>query len=230
MAFNEEATLAAATEEVVLGLRAAAGREFEVLLVDDGSRDQTPVIAARLADKYPEVRVLTHAQNRGPGSALITGFAAAQKDIVCFTAADQQIPFAEIAAQLPLLDDYEMVVGRRTGRPGYSWMRLLSSQVYIWLVHRLFGLTEFEDFNFVYLYRRSLLEQFKIESQGVFLCTELLIKAVDNKASITSATISCYRRKAGKATCGKPRVIAYTFGQMMNFWWHWQLRRLGKKS
>lgn len=226
MAYNEEATLEEATQDVVKALSAFGDRKFEIIIVDDGSTDGTPEIARRMAEHYPQVRVIHHPQNRGPGSALVTGFDASKNEIICFHPADQQIPFTDVAALIPLLDEYDIVVGHRSGRPGYTLMRLLSSYTYIGLVHLLFGLRQFQDFNFIYLYRKEILDRIQIETSGVFMPTEILIKAADMGARLTSATATCLPRKAGVASCGRPSVIAATFGQMMQFWASRQLKKL----
>jgi glycosyltransferase involved in cell wall biosynthesis len=216
LAYNEEATLEEATADVVRELR-GLGREAEVLIVDDGSTDRTPEIAAEMARRYPEVRVLSHGENRGPGSAILTGFRASRREVVCFHPADQQVSFAEVAALVPLLDDHDLVVVSRSARPGYTALRLLSSHVYIALVHLLFGLREFDDFNFLHLYRKSLLDRIEIETEGVFVPTEILVKARALGARIARASAACLPRRAGVATCGKPSVIARTFAEMVRF-------------
>lgn len=226
MAYNEEATMAEATRDVVTELRKLKDRELEVLIVDDGSSDATPRIAAEMAAKYPEVRVITHPQNRGPGSALITGFAESKNDVICFHAADQQLPFEEVAALIPLLDQYDMVIGDRTDRPDYTRMRLLSSQVYIFLAHNLYGLRRFKDFNFLYLYRKSLLDRIQVETTGVFMPTEILIKAVDLGAAIVPATVTCLPREHGEATCGRPNVVLHTVREMLRFYGLWRWRKV----
>jgi len=227
MAYNEEATLEEATDDVVRALRALDGaRALEVLIVDDGSRDRTPEIAAAMARRYPEVRVVTHPRNRGPGSALLTGFAESRHDVVCFHAADQQLPFDEVAALIPLLEEHDLVIGSRTARPGYTRARQLASAGYIALVHALFGLREYDDFNFLYLYRRQLLQGLRIETTGVFMPTEIMIKAVAGGARVARATVTCLPRRAGVATCGRPSVIAHTLQQLLTFWARWRLRQL----
>ena len=227
LAYNEEITLEAATEEVVVTLqRQYPDREAEVIIVDDGSTDATPKIARQMAARHAHVRVVTHPQNRGPGSALVTGFAESQNEVVCFHAADQQLPFEEVAALIPLLDDHDLVIGDRTDRPGYTHLRRLSSWTYITLAHRLYGLGRFKDFNFLYLYRKELLERITIETTGVFMPTEVLVKAIDLDARVATATVTCLPRRAGVATCGRPSVVAWTFVEMMRFWGLWKMRKL----
>ncbi len=227
LAYNEEETLEAATEEVVQTLqRQYSDREAEVLIVDDGSTDATPDIARAMARRHPHVRVITHPENRGPGSALVTGFAESRNEVVCFHAADQQLPFDEVAALIPLLDDHDLVIGDRTDRPGYTRLRRFSSWTYITLVHNLYGLGRFKDFNFLYLYRKEILDRITIETSGVFMPTEVLVKAIDLDARIATATVTCLPRRAGVATCGRPSVIAWTFVEMIRFWGLWRIRKL----
>lgn len=221
MAYNEEATLEEAVGDVHAALT-ALGRPFEVLVVDDGSCDRTYPIARELEVRHPEVRVIRHPRNLGPGSAILTGIRNSRNDIICFHAADQQLSFREVAGFIPLLDDCDIVVGSRSGRPGYTPMRLLASQVYIQMVHLLFGLKEYDDFNFLYLYRREVFDGMPIESDGVFLCTEVLVRALDRGVRVVKVEAECLPRKNGMSTCFKASVIEKTFGQMLSFWWGWR--------
>lgn len=219
MAYNEEATIEAAVRDVYDALAAFGDREFEILLVDDGSTDRTAEIAAELEPQYEELRVIRHGRNLGPGSAILTGIRNATMDVICFHPADQQLNFHEVAGHIPLLDDHDIVICHRSGRPGYTQARQLTSQVYIWLAHNAFGLGEWEDFNFVYLYRRELFDHMPIESDGVFMCTEIFVRAIDNGARVASAACECLPRTAGVSNVYNKSVIAKTIYEMGRFWW-----------
>jgi hypothetical protein len=97
-------------------------------------------------------------------------------------------------------------------------MRLLSSHVYIALARVLFGLRGFEDFNFIYLFRRELVGDMEIDSDGVFLCTEILVRAVRQGARVAHARAACLPRVAGSSAVYRPRVIAKTLREMLGFW------------
>jgi glycosyltransferase involved in cell wall biosynthesis len=216
-AYNEEATL----EEAVSDVRSALvelGREFEVLVVDDGSTDRTAAIASDLEARWPEVHLIRHGLNLGPGSAILTGIRNSRRDVICFHAADQQLDFREVAGFIPLLDDHDIVIGSRSGRPGYTRMRMLSSRVYIELAHRLFGLQGYDDFNFLYLYRRSLFDGMPIGSDGVFLCTEIFVRALRAGARVARVEAVCLPRKSGVSRVYRPRVIGKTLYEMLRFW------------
>ena len=216
-AYNEEATLEEAVADVHRAL-AESGRDFEVLIVDDGSTDRTAEIGMGLEARWPEVRLIRHGRNLGPGSAILTGIRNSKKDVICFHAADQQLDFREVAGFIPLLDDHDIVIGSRSGRPGYTRMRMLSSRVYIQLAHRLFGLQGYDDFNFLYLYRRALFDGMPIGSDGVFLCTEIFVRALQGGARVAHVEAVCLPRKAGVSRVYRPRVIGKTVYEMLRFW------------
>jgi len=231
MAFNEEANLEAATREVVRELE-ATGRPFEVILVDDGSRDATGRIADELAAALSrpgaEVRAVHHGTNRGPGSAIVTGVVEARMPLYCFHPGDNQVRFADVARALELLDErYDLLVGQRSDRRDYSLARRVASFGYIALARGLFGLRGFRDFAFIYLWRTELVRaMLPLETRGVFLCTEVLVRARDGGARIGVAPAEYRPRTAGVSTVGRPRVVLDTFGQMMRFWARRQARRL----
>jgi dolichol-phosphate mannosyltransferase len=223
MAFNEEETLAAAVEEVRACLF-ATGRGFEILIVDDGSTDRTGAIAddlaARLSRPGAELRALHHGENRGPGSAIVTGLLEARQPLYCFHPADNQVEFADVARALDLLDErYDLLVGQRSDRRDYSLPRKVMSYGYIALARLLFGLSGFRDFNFIYLWRTDVIRPLlPLATRGVFLCTEILVRARDAGARIGVAPAAYRPRTAGVSTVGRPRVVLDTFAQMMKFW------------
>lgn len=219
LCYNEEATLEQAVTDVRDALAGFGDRDFEILVVDDGSTDGSVAIARQLERRWPEVRLIRHPHNLGPGSAILTGIRNSRNDVICFHAADQQLRFAEVASFIPLLDDADLVIASRRGRPGYTRMRLLSSVVYIKLVHALFGLRDYDDFNFLYLYRRELFDDMPIESDGVFLCTEIFVRAVERGARVVHVEADCLPRRAGVSAVYRSGVIAKTVREMARFWW-----------
>ncbi len=225
LAFNEEETLDEAVTEVHSALQ-DLGRTFEILVVDDGSTDRTAEIGRELEARWPEVRLIRHGKNLGPGSAILTGIRNASKDVICFHPADGQVDFREVAAFIPLLDeDADLLIGSRSGRPGYTFFRRFASQTYITLTHTLFGLREYDDFNFIYLYRREIFDGMSIDSDGIFMCTEILVRAVDRGYRVQQISAECKPRKVGLTKAFRRPVIQKTFKDMFSFWWK---RRSGK--
>ena len=88
----------------------------------------------------------------------------------------------------------------------------------------LFHLPDFRDFNFVYLWRTDLVKQMlPLHSSGVFLCTEILIRARDAGARIGTALAEYRPRVAGQSTVGRPMVMVKTLGQVLRFYATWKL-------
>ena len=126
--YNEEGNLerlVARALEVLPGL----GADFEVILVDDGSRDQTAAIADRIAARDPRVRVVHHPVNGGYGAALRTGFAAARHPLVFFADGDNQFDLGEIGLLIDRIDGADVVSGYRIQRQD-PWYRRLNSWLY----------------------------------------------------------------------------------------------------
>ncbi|MDP8909351.1 MAG: glycosyltransferase family 2 protein, partial [Chloroflexota bacterium] len=87
-AYNEEEVIADSVAAMVATLE-SLGAEYEVIVVDDGSRDRTTEIVERLGRANPRVRLVSHGQNRGYGAALWTGFTSATKELVFLTDGDK---------------------------------------------------------------------------------------------------------------------------------------------
>ena len=114
-AFNEEANIRAVIEDAYRNIPKLA-QVFEVIVVNDGSKDRTGEICDRLAEEFSEVRVVHHPRNRGYGAALKSGIERAQYDLIFFTDADGQFDLKEVAALLEQTDAYDIVAGYRARR------------------------------------------------------------------------------------------------------------------
>ena len=134
---DEEANVAGAVR-----MASRAGRmnalAYEIIVVDDGSRDGTFAVATRLAAGDPHVRVLQHERNRGYGAALRTGIAAAHEPWVLLTDADLQFDLADLAGFVGLAADHDVIAGyrikrndpravARPPRPGTGWSAMRSA-------------------------------------------------------------------------------------------------------
>ena len=136
-AFNEEAGVRQAVVEADDAL-AAFTDDYEILVVDDGSRDATAAVVAGLTATRPRVRLLRHEANRGYGAALRTGFEAARFNLVAFTDADCQFYLADLDRLLPLTERCPVAVGWREARED-SRLRCLLSRGYNMLTCALLG-------------------------------------------------------------------------------------------
>jgi len=207
-AHNEAANLRDLVREALEALPALADR-FEIVIVDDGSKDATPAIAEELAVAHPEVRAVHHPVNLGYGAALRTGFAAAQYELLAFTDGDRQFRVADLgrlAARLVGADRPDVVVGFRIQRAD-PLVRTVYARLYR-LANRIFFSLPIRDVDCACkLFRREALEGISVESGGAFFSAELLIKLRAAGRRIVEVGVPHYPRTAGSPTGAKPQVV-----------------------
>lgn len=226
--YNEEDNLPTTLPAVIAACEQQT-RSFEILVVDDGSKDRTAELVEGFAREDPRVRLHKHPHNMGPGSGIKTGVDIARGDFIIFIPAD-------IAMDLGQLHRYmaearagaDIVVGIRSDRRDYTARRKLNSYAYIALIKTLYLMPQ-RQFNYIHLYRRAIFERVRIEYTGVFITAEILIKARDLGYRLVEVDIEYVPRVAGEATCGKPVVINKTARELIHFWPRWAWGRLRGK-
>jgi glycosyltransferase involved in cell wall biosynthesis len=214
-AHNEEANLRGLVEEA-LGTLPSLAETFEVVIVDDGSRDATPRIADELAAADPRVRAVHHPRNLGYGAALRTGFGAARHDLIAFTDGDRQFRVADIGRLTARFAEggADAVVGFRIKRAD-PIIRTLYAKAYRLANRIFFGLRVTDVDCACKLLRRDALRGINVESGGAFFSAELLIKLRASGRSVVEVGVPHYPRTAGSPTGAKPQVV---FRAMRDFW------------
>ncbi|MGH2467996.1 MAG: glycosyltransferase family 2 protein [Candidatus Limnocylindrales bacterium] len=209
-AHDEAENIEALVAEALATLPGLAER-FEVICVDDGSRDATPVIADRLAAEHPDVvRVVHHPANEGYGAALRSGFEAARYGLICFTDGDRQFRVADLSRLLDRLaaaDAPDAGVGYRVRRADPT-LRIAYARAYKACLRLFFGLRVRDVDCASKLFRRAALESVRLESGGAFLSAELLIKVQTRGGRLAEVPVPHHPRVAGTQSGGDPRVIA----------------------
>ena len=208
-AHDEEANLEGLVEEALAVLPTLA-ETFEIIAVNDGSRDRTQAIADELTARYPGiVRAVHHPTNYGYGAALRSGFAASRYDLIAFTDGDRQFKVADLGrltARLAQADAPDVVVGFRIKRAD-PLVRTLYARAYRLANRLFFGLRITDVDCAAKLFRREALEGIHVESGGAFFSAELMIKLHSTGRSVVEVGIPHYPRTAGSATGAKPSVI-----------------------
>jgi glycosyltransferase involved in cell wall biosynthesis len=205
--FNEERNISRAVESALTVLE-ASGRECEVIVVDDGSRDDTGAIADRLAAADCRVKVVHHPENRGYGAALRSGFAAARHPLVAFVDGDNQFDLGEIRTLLDVIDKYDLVAGYRVTRRDPP-IRRLNAFLYNRVARTLFDIP-LRDVNCGFkIYRRELVQRLlpQLASTGALINVEMLARARQLGARVKEIGVQHYPRVAGTPTGGNLTVI-----------------------
>jgi glycosyltransferase involved in cell wall biosynthesis len=203
--FDEEENVTPLLESAVaLGRR--LGRSFEIVVVDDGSRDESAERIAALLSLHPEIRAVQHAANRGYGAALRSGLHEARGALVFFSDADLQFDLDEVERLLAHSGSFDIVAGFRAPRRD-PWGRHVLAWGWGTLVNVLFGLGV-RDIDCAFkLFRREVLDAIPIASLGAFVNTEMLVRARAAGFRIRQVPVTHRPRPAGRPTGASPRVI-----------------------
>ena len=208
-AYNEEAIIADTARSMVAVLRHLTD-DYEVIVVDDGSRDATAERVQAVAAECPAVRLIRHPRNRGYGAALATGFSAATKDWIFLTDGDKQFDVRELASFVPEMDKADLWIGYRQPRRD-PLMRRLNGWGWNLLVRLLFGRVARDVDCAFKLFRREVWDAVDVESGGATFSAEFLIKARRAGFRLRQRRVTHLPRTAGRATGARPDVIARAF-------------------
>jgi glycosyltransferase involved in cell wall biosynthesis len=216
-AYNDGGTIAS----LVLTARRTVQQltpNYEIVVVDDGSVDQTAAILDELARTYPDVRVIHHAKNRGYGGALRSGFSAARKDFIFYTDGDGQYDPAELAALWArMADDVDLVNGYKISRSD-PLHRIVIGRVYHYTVKTLFGLVVRDvdcDFR---LMRRTVFDRVHLEHNSGVICLEMMKKIQDAGFRIAEVPVHHYHRAYGRSQFFNFRRLARTGADVAKLW------------
>jgi glycosyltransferase involved in cell wall biosynthesis len=223
-AYNDSGTIASL---VITALQTASTltRNYEVIVVDDGSTDGTAQILRELARVYPQVKIVTHAVNRGYGGALRSGFASATKDVIFYTDGDAQYDPAEMellwSKMAPGID---LVNGFKISRSD-PWHRIVIGRIYHHTVKALFGLHVRDvdcDFR---LLRRSIFDRVRLEKNSGVICLEMMKKIQDAGFTIVEVPVHHYHRAHGQSQFFNFRRVIRTGIDVMKLWYALVVRR-----
>lgn len=195
--------------------------KWEILMVDDGSSDNTLKKAQELEKKHKNLRTITHSPNRGYGSALKEGFENSRYETVVFADGDGQFDFSELDKFVDEIDDSDIVVGFRRKRKDHKIVKrlFLMTLLKFWdLV--LFGIW-FKDIDCGFkMFKKSALSEIgQLRSEGAMITTEILAKAKKKKLKISQVGVTHYPRKYGIQTGAEPAVVVRAILESFILWW-----------
>jgi glycosyltransferase involved in cell wall biosynthesis len=218
-AFNEEVLLGDAIRRLHLAL-AALHLAAEIIIVDDGSRDQTGLIADELARTMPGV-VACHQLNQGIGGAFRTGAARARGEYLILWPADMPAETKDLAPYLAEFGRADVIVGVRRQRVGYNPLMALNSWIYPKLVQTLFDL-RLRDVNWIHAYRRDLFLKIELTQRGIPMLAETLVRLRDMGASFAEVEVEMKARLGGIPSASRFKVMRRTLTGLLSLWWTWR--------
>lgn len=187
--------------------------DYEIIIVDDGSKDRTGQIADKLASENKNVKVVHHRPNLGYGAALQSGFKAATKEYVFYTDGDGQFDIKELPMLFKYMADYDIVSCFRIKRQD-NLIRKINALCWTTLVNLLFGM-RIKDMDCAFkLYKRRIFDDIKMKSGGALINTEILARAKRKGYKIFQVGVHHYPRTAGKQTGANLKVILRAFEEL----------------
>lgn len=224
-AYNDAGTIASMVITVLLTLRELSD-DYEVIVVNDGSRDHTPLILDELARVYPqEVRIVHHLQNQGYGGALRSGFTHATKEWIFYTDGDAQYDSRELKNLAALANpEVDFINGWKIERND-PLHRIIIGRIYQYLIKYTFGL-KLKDVDCDFrLMRRSVFDKVHLTSSSGVICVELMKKTQDHGFRLAETPVHHYHRAYGKSQFFNYPRLARTGRDLLKLWWRLVMRR-----
>lgn len=216
-AYNDAQTivpLVRNTARIFRGLRA----DFEIIVVNDGSRDSTAQVLEDLKRDVPELVVIHHAANRGYGGALISGFYSCTKDWIFYTDGDGQYDVNEVQGLLAQVrPEVEVVNGYKISRSDPLY-RIWIGKLYLFGIHWTFGL-KIRDVDCDYrLLRRQIFSRIQLYCESGVICVELMKKIEHAEFRIVEVPVHHYPRQHGRSEFFRIRHLSRVCLQLFSLW------------
>lgn len=216
--WNEEKNI----EEVVMRaipIAEKVAKNWEILIIDDGSTDKTLEKANNIASKNKNIRVITHSPNRGYGAAIKEGLENANFQYVVFNDGDLQFDFSEVTKFIELIKNNDLVIGFRQQRKDNLIRHLLMNLLKLW-DYLFFGFN-FKDIDcgFKMFKKDAINELMPLRSEGAMITTEILAKAKRKKLKIAQVSVTHYPRLHGDETGANFFVVARAVLESLTLWW-----------
>ncbi|PYT07022.1 MAG: glycosyltransferase family 2 protein [Acidobacteria bacterium] len=223
-AYNDAGTIASMIVLADRTLRRLT-EDYEVIVVNDGSRDHTAQVLSEMESLYPRLRVINHPSNRGYGSALRTGFANASKDWIFYTDGDAQYDVRELEKLVPLMTgDVEVVNGYKISRSD-PVHRIIVGNIYCWIIRLAFGIKIRDvdcDFRLV---RRASYNRVRLSSTSGTICVEMIKSFQDAGLKFAEVPVNHYHRAYGKSQFFNFGRLLKTFRDLSGLWWQLVIMR-----
>lgn len=192
--------------------------DYEILVINDGSKDDTKDIVEELRKRYKKLKIIHHSKNLGYGAALASGFRNSKKEWIFYTDGDGQYDPKELLLLLKNSSpDIDVVNGYKLRRSD-NFARKILGQLYNFSIHMLYSIPISDidcDFRLI---RRSKINNIKLNSSGGSVCLELILKLQKNGARFAEVGVNHYKREYGHSHFFNLKNILKMFFENFNFY------------
>lgn len=203
--YNEEKNIPLFIDEA-LKVLPLVSKKFEIIVVNDGSLDQSKQVSKDLAKKDSRIKLINHPRNLGYGAALKSGFKASQYEWIFFTDGDLQFNLLQLQKFIPYTSDYDLIIGFRKKR-AEGRLRSFNASLFRLYIDLLFRL-HVKDIDCAFkLFKAEQVKAVTLISNGAFTSSELLYKLKKKKVKFKQIAVNHKARKFGRPTGNDPKVI-----------------------
>jgi glycosyltransferase involved in cell wall biosynthesis len=216
--YNDEKTIKKMTEKCIFVLKEIASN-YEVIIINDGSPDNSGVVADEMAIKYEHVKVIHHTQNKGYGAAIKSGFTHAKYEWVCFTDGDDEYDIEDLRKMIRLKEYYDLIITFRYVKL-YSTLRVFISGIYNKIFRWVFR-TNYRDISTgLRLMKKSVYTDINIISDSPFIGAEITLRTMLKGYRVGEMGIQTFPREFGKGASVSPKNILRTIKDMRKVYQH----------
>jgi len=215
-AYYDEHNIGKVTRSAVKILEELKFKDYEVIIIEDGSPDKTGEVADELAKEFPKVRVIHHTKNLGYGATLRDGFINAKMDYVFYTDGDNQFNLEEMKKFVALIPYSDIIVGYRKHKQ-YSLYRKFTSLCYNYLLKLIFDISYWDIDCAFKLFKADLFKKIEIKSIDAFIDAEIMLKANLLDYTVTELGVEHLPRVDGVSTGARPSVILRTIREIFEY-------------
>jgi glycosyltransferase involved in cell wall biosynthesis len=216
-AYNDAESIAYMVESAFSTLKKIT-HDYEIIVVNDGSRDKTKVVLDALSNKYKQLKVIHHRMNKGYGAALKSGFANSNKELIFYTDGDGQYDIKDLNRLLPSIKDCDIVNGYKIVRNDPMYRKVFG-EFYRWMAKIVFDLKINDvdcDFR---LMKRRVFQKIRLESDSGAICIEMIKKFEMAGFIIKELPVNHYKRLHGRSTFFTPSNLLKTIKELAKLWW-----------
>jgi glycosyltransferase involved in cell wall biosynthesis len=203
------------TIESIRRIAGALTNDYEMVIVDDASTDNSAEIVEQMSREDDKVKLFRLQKNTKFGGAFAKGFKNAQKEVIVYMDSDLPVSIDDIRNSVPLIRDNDIVTGYSKVKKGDTINRKIMSSVYNLIVQALFGLNV-KDINSGYkIVKRKVIDNMIFLSKSPFVDVELFIHAKKHGYKVKQYPLIFLSRASGKSYIARGPVILATFLDML---------------